>query len=137
MSTITIHEVRLAPIRSARPAVRRVEQPSTVRLTRRGRAVVLLLGLALALSAGVFFGAGSVATERPGTPEPTRVVTVGTGDTLWAIASDAAAATGEDDIRAMVDPHRAAQRPGVRDGARRPAAARAHRLTHHTTDFAG
>ncbi len=102
MSTITIHEVRLAPIRSARPAVRRVEQPSTVRLTRRGRVVVLLLGLALALSAGVFFGAGSVATEHPGTPEPTRVVTVGTGDTLWAIASDAAAATGEDDIRAMV-----------------------------------
>jgi hypothetical protein len=30
------------------------------------------------------------------------VVTVGTGDTLWAIASDAAAATGEDDVRAMV-----------------------------------
>ena len=102
MSTMTIHEVRLVPSRSARPAVRRVEQPSTVRLTRRGRVVVLLLGLAITLAAGVFYGAGSVATERPGTPEPTRVVTVGTGDTLWAIASDAAAATGEDDIRAMV-----------------------------------
>ena len=86
MSTMTIHEVRLSPTRVARPAARRVERPSTVRLTRRGRVTVLLLG-----------------TERPGTPDPTRVVQVGTGDTLWAIAADAAAATGEDDVRAMVD----------------------------------
>ena len=103
MSTMTIHEVRLSPTRVARPAARRVERPSTVRLTRRGRVTVLLLGLALALAGGIFLGAGSVATERPGTPEPTRIVQVGTGDTLWAIAADAAAATGEDDVRAMVD----------------------------------
>ena len=41
MSTMTIHEVRLSPTRVARPAARRVarrvERPSTVRLTRRGR----------------------------------------------------------------------------------------------------
>ena len=80
-----------------------VDRPSTLRLTRRGRVVVLLLGLVLALAAGVFLGAGSVATERPGTPEPTRIVQVGSGDTLWGIAVDAAAATGEDDVRAMVD----------------------------------
>jgi len=97
MSTMTIHEVRFAPSRVT------VQRPATLRLTRRGRVVVLLLGLALALSAGIFLGAGSVATERPGTPEPTRIVQVGTGDTLWAIAADAAAATGEDDVRAMVD----------------------------------
>jgi hypothetical protein len=103
MSTMTIHEVRLAPTRVARPAARRVEQAPTVRLTRRGRVAVLLLGLVLAMATGIFLGAGSVATERPGTPEPTRVVQVGTGDTLWGIASDAAVATGEDDIRAMVD----------------------------------
>src|SRR3954471_6286354 len=106
MSTMTIHEVRLPPSRAtgspARSAARRVGRPSTVRLTRRGRVVVVLLGLALTLALGVFFGAGSVASEHPGTPEPTRVVTLGTGDTLWAIASDAAAATGEDDVRAMV-----------------------------------
>jgi hypothetical protein len=100
MSTMTIHEVRLVH----RPDVRRVErQPSTVRLTRRGRAVVLLAGVLIALVAGVILGAGSVATERPGTPEPTRIVQVGPGDTLWAIAADAAVATGEDDIRTMVD----------------------------------
>jgi hypothetical protein len=103
MSTMTIHEVRLSPTRVARPAARRVDRPSTVRLTRRGRVTVLLLGLALALAGGIFLGAGSAATERQGTPDPTRVVQVGTGDTLWAIAADAAAATGEDDVRAMVD----------------------------------
>ena len=103
MSTMTIHEVRLSPTRVARPAARRVERPSTVRLTRRGRVTVLLLGLALALAGGIFLGAGSAATERPGDPDRTRVVQVGTGDTLWAIAADAAAATGEDDVRAMVD----------------------------------
>ena len=94
MSTMTIHQVRLAP----RPVVR---TPS-VRLTRRGRAVVLLLGLVVALVVGVVLGAGSVATERPGTPEPTRIVMVGSGETLWDIAADAAAATGSDDVRAMV-----------------------------------
>jgi hypothetical protein len=100
MSTMTIHEVRLAP----RPANRAtVRGSSTVRLTRRGRLVVLVAGLLLALAAGVFLGAGSVATEHPGTPEPTRVVQVGPGETLWGIASEAAAATGEDDVRAMVE----------------------------------
>jgi LysM domain-containing protein len=99
MSTMTIHEVRLAP----RVAVRRpAARPSAVRLTRRGRAVVLLLGLVVALVVGVVLGAGSVATERPGTPEPTRIVMVGSGETLWDIAADAAAATGSDDVRAMV-----------------------------------
>ena len=103
MSTMTIHEVRLSPTRVTRPAARRVERPSTVRLTRRGRVTVLLLGLVLALAGGIFLGAGSAATERRGTPDPTRIVQVGTGDTLWAIAADAAAATGEDDVRDMVD----------------------------------
>ena len=79
MSTITIDQVR--PVRSVRTArgvqpVRRVERPSAVRLTRRGRVVVLLLGLVVALAVGVVLGAGSVATERPGTPDPSRVVTV-------------------------------------------------------------
>ncbi len=98
MSTITIHEVRLAP----RTALRRPEVPTRVRLTRRGRAAVLLAGLVIALVVGVVLGARSVATEHPGTPEPTHIVMVGSGETLWDIAGDAALATGSDDIRAMV-----------------------------------
>ena len=108
MSTMTIDEVRLVQRPTSRAtdrgAARRVgQQSSTIRLTRRGRLTVLLLGLALALAAGVVLGAGSVATERPGTAEPTRIVQVSSGDTLWGIAAEAAAATGEDDIRAMVN----------------------------------
>ena len=101
MSTITIHPVR--PVRVApRVAVVRSARRSTVRLTRRGRVVVLLAGLVVALVVGVFLGAGSVATDQPGTPPPSRVVMVGSGDTLWDIAADAAVATGSDDVRAMV-----------------------------------
>lgn len=104
MSTITIDHVRpTRVVARPRPATGPVMRPSTVRLTRRGRAVVVLAGLLIALVAGVFLGAGSVATDRKGTPEPTRVVQVSTGDTLWGIASDAAAATGEDDVRGMVE----------------------------------
>ena len=101
MSTITIDPVRSACY--VEPRSPRSTQRSSLRLTRRGRFVVLLLGLAIALTAGVFLGAGSVATGHKGTPEPTRVVQVGPGDTLWGIAGEAAAATGEDDVRAMVD----------------------------------
>ena len=41
------------------------------------------------LALAVWFGAGSAATDRP---EPTRVVTVTEGDTLWDIAAEIAPA---------------------------------------------
>ena len=103
MSTIAITHVRDRSVRPATPARTRAV-PSTsrgqVRLTRRGRLVVVLAALMLLLGAAFFFGAGSVATERPGTPEPTRVVMVDEGDTLWGIASEV---TTDGDVRAMVD----------------------------------
>ena len=71
-----------------------------MRLTRRGRLVVFVLALGLVLGLGMLWAAGSVATEKPGTPEPTRVVMVGAGETLWDIAADVA---DDGDIRAMVD----------------------------------
>jgi hypothetical protein len=74
--------------------------PSQVRLTRRGRLVVFLGALMVVLALGVYWGAGSVATERPGTPEPTRVVMVGEGETLWDIAADA---TTDGNTGAMVE----------------------------------
>jgi Tfp pilus assembly protein FimV len=74
---------------------------STVRLTRRGRIVVVVAALLVAFAVGVFVtAAGSVATQRPGTPEPTRIVQVGSGDTLWGIASELA---DGGDVRSMME----------------------------------
>lgn len=61
----------------------------SLRLTRRGRLVVFLGGLALALSAFIAWGPSVVATSEKGEPVPVRVVTVEPGDTLWDIAARA------------------------------------------------
>ncbi|WP_202388446.1 LysM peptidoglycan-binding domain-containing protein [Nocardioides flavescens] len=75
-----------APARGRAPAA-----AGTVRLTRRGRVVVLLVALVLAFAVGVFVtAASSVATLEPGAPEATEIVQVGSGDTLWGIASELA-----------------------------------------------
>lgn len=93
MSTMTVN----APIRTASRPVR----PSgAVRLTRRGRLAILVMGLGLILAVGVLLAAGSVATEKPGTPEPTRVIMVGSGDTLWDIAAGLA---DDGEVRAMIN----------------------------------
>ena len=57
---------------------------STVRLTHRGRMVVLGLGLAAALGLGLLGASHALAGDQP---EPTRVVTVQPGQTLWDVAS--------------------------------------------------
>jgi LysM repeat protein len=72
----------------------------TYRLTRRGRLVVLAFSLVVVLAIGVFLAAGAVGTQGSGTPEPTETVMVGTGDTLWGIASEAA---DGGDVREMVE----------------------------------
>ena len=74
-------------------------RPGQLRLTRRGRAVVFLLALIAVLAFSVMLGGGSVATSEKGTPAPTETIVVGQGDTLWAISSDIAAETGEQDVR--------------------------------------
>ena len=79
-----------------RPAPAR---PAPVRLTRLGRVVVLLVMLALLLTALTLFGPHSAATGEKGRPVPTRTVEVGQGDTLWGIAAEVAK-PGE--TRAMV-----------------------------------
>jgi Tfp pilus assembly protein FimV len=92
MTTMTL-DTMFSP-RAARPR-------STVRLTRRGRVVVVVALLLAAFAVGVFVtAAGSVATQRPGTPEPTRIVQVGSGDTLWDIASELA---DGGDVRSMIE----------------------------------
>ncbi|TYL51330.1 LysM peptidoglycan-binding domain-containing protein [Nocardioides sp. BGMRC 2183] len=101
MSTIT-----LSPVSRTTPAGRSRRASTSpgggVRLTRRGRAVVFVLGLLIAFGLGILLAAGSIATSDAGSPQ-VEVVTVGHGDTLWDIASDAAAAAGSDDVRSMMD----------------------------------
>jgi LysM repeat protein len=72
----------------------------TYRLTRRGRLVVVALALLVILAVGIFLAAGAVGTSESGSPEPTETVMVGTGDTLWGIAAEAA---DGGDVREMVE----------------------------------
>src|SRR3954447_13681070 len=74
-------------------------RPSTLRLTRRGRLAVLVAGLAAALGLGFWGASLAVAGDHP---EQTRVVTVHPGQTLWDIASTAAARTGDGDTGSMM-----------------------------------
>ena len=74
---------------------------SAVRLTRRGRLVVVVAALLVAFAIGVFVtAAGSVATQQPGSAEPTKIVQVGAGDTLWDIAASLA---DDGDVRAVME----------------------------------
>ena len=74
-----------APSRTRRPA-----RATPVRLTRRGQLVAVLLLLGVLLAVLTVYGSHSAATGEAGTPVATRTVEVGSGDTLWAIASEAA-----------------------------------------------
>ncbi|WP_204163480.1 LysM peptidoglycan-binding domain-containing protein [Nocardioides gilvus] len=101
MNTVAITPISQAP--SARASVRPVSSVSSVRpvmdgnvsvggvrLTRRGRLVVLLAALAFVLVLGIALGGVSTASEEAGQPRPTEVVVVDDGDTLWAIAAEVA-----------------------------------------------
>jgi hypothetical protein len=87
MSTLSI-----APAFDFRPQTRRprVARRTTVRLTRRGRIVILLGFLAAAFAVMVGLGGWATATHDGGTPEPVRVVEVEPGDTLYDIAGQVA-----------------------------------------------
>ncbi|WP_370290621.1 LysM peptidoglycan-binding domain-containing protein [Nocardioides sp.] len=102
MSTLTLVP-QAAPRTSAhRTAARRVAVSRTqvvaspvrrgeVRLTRRGRLVVLVLACAVVAAIAVMVAAGSAATDSTGGAARVDVVTVAPGDTLWGIAGDVAA----------------------------------------------
>lgn len=77
-------------------ATRPIATPGSVRLTRRGRLVVFCLALLVVLAVSVVLAASSLATEEP---EATQTITVGSGETLWDIAAEAA---DDGDVRAMI-----------------------------------
>ena len=117
MSTLTLSSTTIVPLDHTTPAPVRLRvvradetaavrpvapapRTSQVRLTRRGRLTVFLASLVAVLALGIALGAGSMASEEPGTPTPTRTVVVGPGDTLWGIAGELAP---DGEVRAMVD----------------------------------
>lgn len=89
MSTTILTPTRVLPARQVRTSPRpaRAAARPGLRLTRRGRVVVFVAGLLLALLVGFVLAAGSTATEHP---EPTTVIQVGAGETLWDIAASVA-----------------------------------------------
>lgn len=88
MSTLSIAPAFVdAGVNSRRP-IAGSEPP--LRLTRRGRVVVILgfLTLALALMLGV--AGWATAGDEAGAPPAVRVITIYPGDTLYGLASDLA-----------------------------------------------
>ncbi|MCX6407706.1 MAG: LysM domain-containing protein [Propionibacteriales bacterium] len=92
MSTISITTYDRRTLR--RPAV------APVRLTRRGRLVLVLAVIAALAVGAVVLGSSTVATDEAGVVPATRVVTVQEGQTLWQIAAEA---NPEGDVRDTVD----------------------------------
>ena len=80
------------------PVAARARRAATLHLTRRGRLVLLLVGLAI-LIGGLLVATRAAAGGPTGAPEVQRYV-VAPGDTLWAIASGMA--QPGDDVRDVV-----------------------------------
>ena len=73
--------------------------PTAVRLTRRGRLVLVLAFLGVAVALMIPMAGLATASLTGSSPEPVRVVEVAPGDTLYGIAAELAEPGG---IRAMV-----------------------------------
>ncbi len=102
VTAVEPREAAPAPVVELRPRAhltRPRPSASRVRLTRRGRAVVVLAFLALTLALMVPMSGWATATLTGGSPEPVRIVEVQPGDTLYGIAGDLAAPGG---VREMV-----------------------------------
>jgi len=82
-----------------RPAMTLRRSPA-VRLTRRGRVVVVLAMLMVLLVAGFTLGRASSEAAGPAAHRPLPTVTVAPGETLWEIA---ARVDPTGDRRALVD----------------------------------
>ena len=75
--------------------------PASLRLTRRGRLVVVALFLATLFAGGVLFGSTATrATGEAGAPQDYQYLVVQPGQTLWGIAKEVAP---QDDPRATIE----------------------------------
>ena len=99
MNSMTITSIAQAPSARTMSVGRHDAPQGEVRLTRRGRLVVLLVALVIALGVGIALGGVSMANSEAGASEATRVVVVNEGDTLWGIAAEVADDGG---VREMV-----------------------------------
>ena len=77
------------------------DRPATLRLTRRGRLVVVALFLVTLFAGGVLFGSTSTrATGEVGASQDFQYLVVQPGQTLWGIAKEVAP---QDDPRATIE----------------------------------
>lgn len=98
MNATTVTSIAQAP--STRVAAApRPAAAGQVRLTRRGRLVVLGAALLVALLVSIALGGGSMATEESGERPATEVVVINEGDTLWGVAASVAE---DGQVRSMV-----------------------------------
>ncbi|MCW2841927.1 MAG: hypothetical protein JWR55_3410 [Aeromicrobium sp.] len=100
MSTITFGTVSHLPTRTPTRSTARSAAAAPVRLTRRGKAVILTLAVAAIGLVAIVLGPSSTATDQAGTLQDTTTVRVLAGHTLWEIAAEA---NPDGDIRATVD----------------------------------
>jgi len=99
MSTMTLDRVSTYQVRHLR-AVPAAQPAAHVRLTRRGKALILAVAVAAIAVLAIMFGPSSTATGEAGTAPETTTVRVLPGHTLWQIAAEA---NPDGDIRATVD----------------------------------
>src|SRR3712207_9338541 len=89
-SDATAQLSRRYPMSTTADSPSRTMASPDLRLTRRGRVVVVLLFLALLMGAVLALGGYSAATDARGSAPQHHTVVVEEGDTLWAIASEVA-----------------------------------------------
>ena len=100
MSSIAFgHHDHTRPVRHLR-AVPDARPAPRLRLTRRGKVVILAGAVALIAVLAVMFGSSSIAGDRAGVAPETTNVRVLPGTTLWEIAAEA---NPNGDIRQTVD----------------------------------
>lgn len=90
--------VSVAKAAPATAASNRTQAGAPMRLTRRGRVVLVLLALALVVALGSI--AGRALAARPVVEPAHQVIVVAPGQTLWGIASEIA--SPDEDVRDVV-----------------------------------